>query len=353
MNHFIALLSLGSASGTLCGFLRGRRLGALAAALALAWFFAGPCAAQDRVYPKQGVAASGKITELNPQTVKISVRNKEQSYELADVRKISFDDEPSGLDRARENVLLGQYEQALEEVKKIPLEGIENPLVKQDVEFYRFYCEGKLGLTGGGDKIAAVQGLLALVQANRQTHHLYEASELLGELALALGQPQQAARYFGVLLSASSEETQAIGRYRLGEVELAQGKAPEAKARFQELLDAPSQTPQMIRIKSLAEVGLAVCDNLAGNSQQALDDLAAMVQSHDSTDQGLFARINNAMGACYESLGQPKRALLRYLQTDLLFFTDAEAHAEALYHLAKLWPAAGEPARAAEARERL
>ena len=78
-----------------------------------------------------------------------------------------------------------------------------------------------------------------------------------------------------------------------------------------------------------------------------------MVQKHDSTDQALFARINNARGACYQSLNKPEQALLSYLQTDLLFFTDPEAHAEALYFLNRLWPVAGNPARAADAQARL
>ncbi len=309
--------------------------------------------AQDRVYPKRDAVASGKIVEITPTAVKITVRNKEQSYAIADVRKIAFDDEPSGLDRVRESTLLGQYAQALDEVKKIPDDGLKSPLIKQDVDFYRYYCEGKLGLAGSGDKNAAIKGLLSVASANPKSHHLYEISDLLGALALAVGQPDPATRYFSMLLSASSPDIKALGVYRLGEVELSQGKTADAKNRFQQLAGATSVSPEMGRLKSLAEVGLAVCEQSAGNNQQALDKLDSLVQQYDSTDQSLFARINNARGACQQALGQTNQALLSYLQTDLLFFTDAEAHAEALYHLIKLWPQAGQPARAAEAKERL
>ena len=309
--------------------------------------------AQDRVYPKRDTVASGKIVELTPAAVKINVRGKDQSYEMSDVRKISFDGEPGTLDRARENVLQGQFEQALDEVKKIPLEGLDNPLVKQDVEFYRYYCEGKLALAGSGDKAAASKGLIGVVNANAKTHHLYAISELLGELEMASGRPAQAARYFNVLLSAPSADSKAVGVYRLGEVHLAQGNAAEAKVRFEQLAGASSASPEMQRLKSLAEVGLAVCDQLAGNSQAALEKLDGLARSLDSTDQGLFARINNARGACYAELGKTNQALLSYLQTDLMFFTDGEAHAEALYHLTQLWPKVGQPARAADAKQRL
>ncbi len=312
-----------------------------------------PAQAQDRVYPKRDTVASGKIVEINPAAVKITVRGKDQTYDMSDVRKVSFDGEPNTLDRARESVVQGQYEQALDEVKKIPLESLENPLVKQDVEFYRYYCEGKLALAGNGDKEAASKGLIAVASANQKTHHLYEISELLGELKVAGGQPEQAIPFFNMLLSAKGSDTKALGVYRLGEVQLAQGKHEEAKVRFEQLSGATSSSPEMGRLKSLAEVGLAVCDNLAGNSQQALEKLDGLAQQFDSTDQGLFARINNARGACYTSLGKTNQALLSYLQTDLMFFTDGEAHAEALYHLSQLWPKAGQPTRAAEAKERL
>lgn len=309
--------------------------------------------AQDRVYPQRDAMASGKIAEITPTSVKITVRSKDQTYDMADVRKISFDGEPNSLDRVRESTLLGQYEQALDEVKKISTDGIKNPLIKQDIDFYRYYCTGKLGLAGKADKTTAIKGLLAVASANPRTHHLYELSDLLGQLAMAVGQPDQALRYFNVLLSAGSPDIKASGVYRLGLVELAQGKAEEAKVRFQQLAGATSASPEMGRLKSLAEVGLAVSEQMLGNTEQALQKLDSMVQQYDSTDQELFARINNAKGASYAAMEQTNQALLSYLQTDLLFFTDAEAHAEALYHLTKLWPQAGQPARGADAKERL
>lgn len=308
---------------------------------------------QDRVFPKRDAVASGKIVEITPASIKINVRGKDQTYEIQDVRKVSFDGEPNGLDRARESTLQGQFDQALDEVKKIALDDIKNPLIKQDIEFYRFYNEGKLALAGSGDRKAASDGLLAVANANPKTHHLYAIGELLGELTLAAGQPAQAARYFNILLTAPATETKNLGEYRMGEVELALSKTEEARTRFARLASANSTSPEMARLKSLAEVDLAVCDNLSGKSQEALTKLDALVQKYDSTDQALFARINNARGACYSTLGKTNQALYSYLQTDLLFFTDAEAHAEALYHLSQLWPKVGEPARAAEAKARL
>ncbi|RMF36965.1 MAG: hypothetical protein D6753_18420 [Planctomycetota bacterium] len=312
-----------------------------------------PVWALDRVYPKQDVPASGKIVEITPVQVTIEVRGKNQVFKIEDVRKITFDGEPTELDRAREHVLNEQYEQALEELKKIDLGSITSPLIRQDVEFYRWYCEGKLGLTGSGDKAAAIKGLLAVASTNRNTHHLFELSELLGDLALAVGQPDKAVTYYGMLLKADSPVTKAVGLYKLAQVDLAMNKPQEARQRFEQLMAAPTTSAEMARVKLLAEVGLAVCENLEGNPESALQRLDAMVQKNDSTDLELFARISNAQGACYQSMGRTVDALLSYLKTDMLFFTDPDAHAEALYHLKKLWTEYGQPSRAADAAARL
>ncbi|MCR9291639.1 MAG: tetratricopeptide repeat protein [bacterium] len=309
--------------------------------------------ATDKVYPKQGVPASGTITNISPAKVTISVRGNDQNYELKDVLKITFDGEPNELERARDQYLNEQFDQALEEIKKIDPSSLSGAAIQQDVQFYRWYCEGKLGLMGKGDKNAAIRGLLAIVSQNRNTHHLYEVGEMLGELHLALGKPEDATRYFGVLLSAPDPDTKALGVYRLAQVNLASESFEEARGRFEQLMNAPSSSPEMTRLKSLAEVGLAVCDQKAGKNEEALKKLDQLIQKYPSTDYELFSQIYNAKGACHQQLGQTVPALLSYLKTDLLFFTEAEAHAEALYHLQSLWSEYGNPAKSADARERL
>ena len=147
-----------------------------------------PLSAADKVYPRGAVPASGKIVKLSPVSVTIEVRGKNQDYSLGDDEKIAFDEEPGEVTRARDNLLNGQVDQALMEIKKVDPASVDNPVIRQEVEFYRWYSEGKLALAGSGDKNAAIKGLLAIGSANRNTHHLFDLSEMLGELALAVGQ---------------------------------------------------------------------------------------------------------------------------------------------------------------------
>lgn len=332
-------------SSSRCGLV------ALVLWLATAWF--SEALAADKVYPRNAVPISGKIVKLSPFAVSIEVRGKNQDFSLADVEKIAFDAEPDELSRARDHLLNGQVDQALLEIKKIDLAEVQNPVIKQDVEFYRWYSEGRLALGGTGDKNAAIKGLRAIGNANRNTHHLFDLSEMLGELAMSVGQMDTAASYFGILLNAPDETTKAQGSYRLAQVDLGRNKLTEAKERFQQLVGSDNASPEMARIKRLAEVGLAVCEQREGESQVALSKLEAMISKYPSSDQELHARISNAQGACYQAMSQPTDALLSYLKTDLMFFTEPEAHAEALYHLKTLWSEYGKPAKAADAAQRL
>ena len=81
--------------------------------------------------------------------------------------------------------------------------------------------------------------------------------------------------------------------------------------------------------------------------------LQDIINKNDPQDAPLFARTYNALGRCYLKLNKPKDALLAFLHTDVLFSGDAEAHAEALYHLSKLWSDMNKSDRAVAARTTL
>lgn len=308
--------------------------------------------ADDKVYVKQGPTAQGKINELTPVKVTIEVKGKEQVYSLKDVRKIAFDKEPPQLDRAREFAMDGKYQQALDELRGLQRGTLEGKVL-QDFDFYRWYAEGNQSLAGSGDQVAAIRGLIAFDKETPDSHHKFEIKELLGRLALATAKFDNAKVFFEALEQSPELLQKATGAYSIANVLYMQGKTDEAKAKIKGLLTVQTTSPEMGRLKSLAAVLDARCENQLGNSQQALSDLNAMADREDNTDLQLFAKINNARGECNLKLNQPSSATNNFLQTDLLFFADPESHAEALFHLKSLLVTVGEPAKAAQAAERL
>ena len=321
---------------------------------ALVWVCSASAVGQDRLFPVQGAPASGTVTEMTPDKVVIEVRSgNKQEYKVSEIKKITFDDEPAGLDRARELILQDQFDQANDELKKISAASITKPLAKQDFEFYRAYCAAKMALAGTGDKAAAKNSLLQLAGKNNKSFHFYTLAQTLGELALALGKPDEAATYFVPLSKSASLDSKAKGVYWLAEADLRKGNHVEAKKKFEQLSAATASSPEMTRLKNYADVGLAVCLGRGGNSKDALTLLQSMVEKNDSSDHVLFAKIFNAQGASFVALGQTSQAIIAYLHTDLLFFADSELHAEALYYLTVLWPKVNQPQRAQETRQRL
>lgn len=309
--------------------------------------------AVDKVYPKNDVPASGQIQSISPTKVVIKVRGSDQTFALNDVQKITFDGEPNSLERARDQYINGQFDQALEEIKKVDPASAKNNVIRQEIEFYRWYCEGKLALGGSGDASAAVKGLRALVSANRNTHHLVDIFGILGQLYLSQGKPKEASQYFNFLTRAPDPISKAMGMYQLAQVELAQDSVDAAKTRFSQLANSSSSVAEVSRYADLSKVGLAICKHKAGDNAGAIQDLDKLVKEFDSSDYEIFARINNAKGTCYQALGKSTDALLSFLQTDFLFSSDPEAHAEALYHLKSLWTEYGNPSKSADAKKRL
>ena len=76
-----------------------------------------------------------------------------------------------------------------------------------------------------------------------------------------------------------------------------------------------------------------------------------VIKKEDPGDMKLFGNAYNALGHCYAKDGQNKAALLSFLHTDVLYQRDAEIHAEALFHLVKLWQADQKPGQSLEARK--
>jgi tetratricopeptide (TPR) repeat protein len=109
----------------------------------------------------------------------------------------------------------------------------------------------------------------------------------------------------------------------------------------------------MLKLQKLAQVGLIQCDAAQGKGAESIAALEKLVDEGDSSDAELFAALFNSLGSIYASQNNHQEALLSYLKTHLLYSTQADAHAEALYNLAVLWNKLGEPLRAADAKSEL
>ena len=310
-------------------------------------------AQMDRVYPLTGTPVSGKIAEVKRDGVIVESGQKKQPVPVDQIEKILYEGDPAALTKGREFAIDGQWEQALDELKRIDIDTLKRDLVKVDATFYLNKCEAKLALVGRGDSGTSIKKLLAFVKENPQSIHFYGAAKLLGDLAVATGNFDNAAKFYGAIAQAPAADMKIEAAYLTGLAKLRQGKTPEAQADFDKVIGATVQSNNALRIQTLSKAGLAVAMSQQGKGAEGVKLVDSLVSELNQADSEMASRIYNAQGACFEATGDNLGAALAYLHTHLMFSGQADAHAEALSKLVILWPKLGKPERAAEAREEL
>jgi len=317
---------------------------------------AGLAPAQDQVQPLRGTPLRGLVSEeqTSPTQIVVEVSGAPRQIAVNEVQRVTFTEDPPELQRGRASILSGQVEAGYDELRKVNLGVIKRPLVRADVQYYLAYAQGKLAVTGGGDKGAAAKAMLAFVSANPKSFHFFEAAQMLGDLALGLGNYDGAAKYYGALAKAPWPDYQMRGAVLEARALVQKGDFAEALAKFEQVISSPVDTPEATRQKLMAQVGKAACLAGTGKPDEGIALLNDVIQKNNSEENSeLFGRAYNALGACYLAAGKQQEALMAYLHTDVLFFAELEVHAEALYHLSKLWAVVKKQDRAVDAKSLL
>jgi tetratricopeptide (TPR) repeat protein len=307
----------------------------------------------DQVFLTKGAPSRGLVSEMGRDEVKLDMSGITRTFEVNEIVRITFRDEPPDLGAARANVLQRNYNQALVDLRKAEAQKVDRELVRQDIDYYKALCQCRLAMSEGGDKTTATMAMLNFVKSAPQSYHFYEAAELLGDLAMSSGKWADAVRYYTPLTSVRWADYQIRANNAIGRALAGEKKFDEALEKFKAVIASDLSTAEATRQKNLAQVGKAVCLAETGKVEEAAAALKDLIDKNDPQDNVLFARAYNALGRCYIKLNRPKDAVLALLHTDVLFYSDADAHAEALYHLSKLWTDINKSDRAVAARNTL
>jgi hypothetical protein len=125
---------------------------------------------RDRVYPIKGAAVTGKIVEKNRDRVVIEVRGNNQNFPSNEILRLLYEGEPPTLSRTKDLVAQEQYEQAIEEFKKIDAASLPSEDMKQDYQFLRGFISGTMAMKGKGDPKNALTLLSNWVKDNPQSY---------------------------------------------------------------------------------------------------------------------------------------------------------------------------------------
>jgi tetratricopeptide (TPR) repeat protein len=308
--------------------------------------------ALDSVFSvKGGVPSKGTVTDaMTKDNVTLDMAGVPRVFPINEISRITYGDEPSELTNARNSVIAKNYGAAIEELKKIPQGALIRAQMQQDASYYMALCQLKLAMLEGGDRKKAEADMVNFVRTSPNSYHFYEAAEMLGDLAASSGNYEQAVKYYTPVSAAPYEELQMRANNAAARALVAQKKFPEALQRYDAVLASGLTNAEASSQKMLATVGKAQCLGETGKPDEGVKMLEDIIAKNDPQDAKLFARTYNALGSCHLKAGRDKDALLAYLHTDVLFYSDGEAHAEALYHLVKLWTGMNKADRATAAR---
>jgi tetratricopeptide (TPR) repeat protein len=296
---------------------------------------------------------SGTIRSMSPTEVVLEATGRRTTYNVNEIVDVSFDLEPLELKTARRLIGSGQHDMALQKLQAIDMASVSRDVILQDIAFYKAYAAAKLALGGGGDKNEATREMVAFWQENNTNYHFFEAVETLGDLAVAIGRYDTAAKFYAQLAEAPWASHKLRATVLEGRALEAQDKYIEAQEKYEKVIGVRDDIPGAPEQKLFAVLGKAACLAATKRPDDGIKIVDTVIAKGDPSDIGLFARAYNTLGRCYLLSNQPQDALLAYLHTDILFYGDPESHAEALYHLDKLWQQVDRPERALQARKLL
>lgn len=307
----------------------------------------------DQIYQAKGTPSKGNITAMSRDEVTLDMSGVARPFAVNEIVRITYADEPTELNNARNAVLQQNWNQAETELKKLDGQILARDLIRQDVDYLKALCLAKKAMSEGGDKNAASTAMLNFVKLAPNNYHFYDSAEVLGDLAVSSGAFDKAATYYKPIAAAPWGDYQMRAGNAVGKALLAQKKFDEASQQFDAVAAIDLSTAEALREKQFASIGKAQCLAETGQAEAGITLLQDIIAKNDPADALLFARTYNALGKCYLKTNKPKDARDAFLFTDILFTADADSHAEALYHLSKLWTDLNKADRAVAARNTL
>jgi tetratricopeptide (TPR) repeat protein len=320
---------------------------------ALVFGLVGVCQAFDSIKTTKSTLM-GRVVGMSPLEVELEgVGGVSKKIPVDEIQTIFFETDPSELKTAKTHVLGGRFVDALAALERIKDEDASRKENQQDIEFYKALCTAKLTALGKSTVADAGRMMKAFVDNNPKSYHYFEASEIVGDLLVAVQQYPQAAEYYARLESAPWPDYKMRSGVAAGRALLAQGKIHEALSAFDRVIDSLAEGDLAQSQRLAARLGKANALTADKKTEASIRLIEDVLNTANTEDVLLMSRAYNALGTAYRAAGRPKEALLAFLHVDVLYPSQPETHAEALANLVELWQEVHKPERANAAHKTL
>lgn len=297
----------------------------------------------------------GEIIETSATSITLKPKSGETiEIPAYDIALIDWDGEPANFRLARTDEQAGRLQKALDGYTKLlsdPKASREG--LKTDIEFFLARTTAKLAPEDPAKFDDAVKKLDTFRKKHAKSFRIPECIELLGQLYLSKNDYPKARDTYESMGQISGSESKLASKLALARIDLMEGKTDEARKGFEAVSEASTKNPAELQRKLEAKVGVATCLQLQKEYDKAGTLLESVISEAAADDSRTQAEAYLRLGDGLQAAGKTKEALLAYLHVDVLYSSEKDYEAEALYHLSKLWGGIGQPERGADAAERL
>ena len=177
----------------------------------------------------------------------------------------------------------------------------------------------------------------AFADANGKSYHYFEASEVVGDLLVAVHQYCAGRGLLWPTRQGSLARLQDAGGRGRGTSPAGPGENRRSETAFDRVIAIDVEGDLAKSQRALARLGKARGLIAAKKADEAIKLVADVLQAADPEDVPLLAQAYNVLGAAQRQAGRTEAALLAFLHVDVLYASLPDAHAEALANLAELW----------------
>jgi len=312
----------------------------------------------DRVRLLDRTEVSGEIVVASPNEIEIKDQRSEEvkKVPIDRIREVALADEPDSLRNARGMLFRGDAASALQELTKVQeadLQGASDRVLAE-MQFVKAAALARQATLTGNGLAEGEKAIRDFVSKNPKTHHFYRAAEILGDLlSKAQKFPDAATVYSALEKGPPALKVRAASAK--ANLNFAQGKFAEGLKDFENAakVQTDPKDPASEQQKLEASLGTARCLARLDKGADAIALIQQVVKGADPEERDMLSKAYTVLGDAYRASGKEQDALIAFLTVDLVYNTQPESHAEALYNLTQLWDKAQNPERARQAKQAL
>lgn len=311
--------------------------------------------AADTINKADGTRVSGTITggSKTELTIKPTIGDA-VNVPASEIASVAWDDATADFKLGLSDENGGRFDAAIQRITKSKAETeTQQEQLKKDFDFVLARIAARQALADPAKIDAAITQLEQFRKAGADHYRYYEATSLLGTVQLAKADFAAARATFEQLAQAPSNDYKLSAKIAQGRILMGEGQSDAAAKMFDEAIAAAGNASSEQTRKFEAMLGKARALADQGQHSEALTALDEVTAKAPADATALQAEAYVLQGNSLQALNRNKEAVLAYLHVDILFPRESGFHAEALYHMARLWKTVQAPERGIDAEAKL